>query len=939
MSIKISTLNLCLGLPNKKTLVEQIIKQENIDVCALQETEINENFDHTLLSFPGFAFESEINSIKSRVGIYINNNINYIRRYELEGLNSHIVIVDLAGIKELRIITVYRCFNPQNNMSAKEFFVYQLNVIKSALSSNCIVLGDFNLDLSKKGNTTYQFKSYFDEFDSIFLDSNLTQMVNFATWSRVINNVHRESIIDHIYCTNPVLVNTIYNIKPIFGDHLMIIFNYEGNKTSGPSQMRRCWIKYSKPALCNLLSNIDWNFVDDDVQGYWNSFENTLIDVVDHLIPLRPVSNNVQSYTSIPHRFIQQTNQRKRLLKSFKKYKNPVTKMKINELDKSIRTFFNQIKTKRVRKMIVPGSTNSLWNAVKAAKNVNVTSIPKFLYEDNIKINDKSVPDRFAAFFDDKIRKILSNVEINEGVYNGSSKMNANVGHFMDTDSVRECILSLKLKNSEGFDRIPQRVLVDGVDHLIKPIAVLMDKIYISKQIPHQWLVSKTIPVFKNKGNPKDIENYRPIANLCSTSKIFEKLILKQILKLQDQCGVDLTGVNQHGFKKGRGTSTLSIELQSLIARALDEDQIGIVASLDLSSAFDLVDIDLLMKRLKIMGLPMDIIELISVWLRDRSYFVNVDGENSKFYDLFLGTVQGSILGPVLYALFVSPLSDIEYLLTYADDNYIPRFHNDRQALITGMQSSMETITKWLNDSGLVVNKSKTEMCIFSKYGIEPITIRIQNTNIVTKSEMNVLGIYFDSRLKWCNQVSSAIRKANRALNAIKIIRRYFNTDELLKILTSNYYSILYYNSEVWMLKNLKLSLQNDLLTASSNAIKLALHYPKHLISYNNLHRIANRATPKMYGLYKLSLLLYKTYNHQIPNEEWVQLNINQYFTSRQTNFMSNINNLHSIGSNALCNRFNQLNNKIDLTTLNLSIEGFKILCKKLFLTHSETII
>jgi hypothetical protein len=121
--------------------------------------------------------------------------------------------------------------------------------------------------------------------------------------------------------------------------------------------------------------------------------------------------------------------------------------------------------------------------------------------------------------------------------------------------------LSLKLKNSEGFDRIPQCVLVDGIDHLIKPIVVLMDKIYTNKQIPHQWLVSKTIPVFKNKGNPKDIKNYQPIANLCSTSKIFEKLILKRILKLQDQCGINLTGVNQHGFKKGRSTSTLSVEL------------------------------------------------------------------------------------------------------------------------------------------------------------------------------------------------------------------------------------------------------------------------------------------------------------------------------------------------------------------------------------------
>jgi hypothetical protein len=134
----------------------------------------------------------------------------------------------------------------------------------------------------------------------------------------------------------------------------------------------------------------------------------------------------------------------------------------------------------------------------------------------------------------------------------------------------------------------------------------------------------------------------------------------------------------------------------------------GIVASLDLSSGFGLVNIDLLLERSKIMVLPSDIIELISVWLRERSFYVNVDGDNSVLYDLLLGTVQGSILGPFLYAIFVSPLSDIEFLLTFADENYIPRFNNSREALITGMQNSMETIAKWLHDSGLAVNKSKT---------------------------------------------------------------------------------------------------------------------------------------------------------------------------------------------------------------------------------------
>jgi hypothetical protein len=175
--------------------------------------------------------------------------------------------------------------------------------------------------------------------------------------------------------------------------------------------------------------------------------------------------------------------------------------------------------------------------------------------------------------------------------------------------------------------------------------------------------------------------------------------------------------------------------------------------------------------------------------------------------------------------------------------------------------------TNWLHDSGLSVNKNKTEICVFSKNAVEPLTIRLQNTNIVTKSEMNVLGIYFDSRLKWASQVSNAIKKSSKALNAIKIIRRYFNTNELLKILTSNFFSILYYNSEVWMIKDLKLSLKNDLLAASSNAIKLSLHYPKHRISYINLHKMTNRATPEMYAGYKLSLLLYKTYNQQIPSD------------------------------------------------------------------------
>ena len=102
------------------------------------------------------------------------------------------------------------------------------------------------------------------------------------------------------------------------------------------------------------------------------------------------------------------------------------------------------------------------------------------------------------------------------------------------------------------------------------------------------------------------VENYRPVANLCSTSKIFEKLILNRISQLEILNNCDITGKGQHGFKKNRGTVTAGLQLQSLISRALDDDEFVAVASLDLSAAFDVVNVPLLIKRLRIIGLPCD---------------------------------------------------------------------------------------------------------------------------------------------------------------------------------------------------------------------------------------------------------------------------------------------------------------------------------------------
>ena len=299
----------------------------------------------------------------------------------------------------------------------------------------------------------------------------------------------------------------------------------------------------------------------------------------------------------------------------------------------------------------------------------------------------------------------------------------------MTPDDVKICLYGLSNKRCEGFDRIPVCCLYDARAVLLRPLSILFEKIYSTGSIPEQWKISKIIPIHK-KGNKSEIENYRPIANLCSTSKILEKLILKQIHYLESKNELDLTGKNQHGFKRNKSTATAGALLQLIITRAADAKCFVVMASLDLSMAFDLVNTELLIKRLQIMGMPNDLIKLIREWLSNRSYYVQVGEECSVLFDSDTGTIQGSVLGPVLYALFVSPLFDLDDLVNFADDNFCVEWNKSLPLLVINLEKRLEMITKWLRDSGLVVNESKTEACLFHTQDQPPVEFKLQGVKI-----------------------------------------------------------------------------------------------------------------------------------------------------------------------------------------------------------------
>ena len=141
----------------------------------MQETKINFNLDHKLLSFPGFSIETENNLKISRVAFSINNRILYIRRMDLEGVDSNIIILDLEEDSKTRLINIYRSFSPQHNISQGDKFHYQLGLIKLAFTNSTIVLGDFNLDWQKRFDTAYSHKNYFEDMEELLGDFNINQ--------------------------------------------------------------------------------------------------------------------------------------------------------------------------------------------------------------------------------------------------------------------------------------------------------------------------------------------------------------------------------------------------------------------------------------------------------------------------------------------------------------------------------------------------------------------------------------------------------------------------------------------------------------------------------------------------------------------------------------------------------------------------------------------
>jgi exonuclease III len=932
-SLKVCTWNVCLGIKYKLRQVEEIMRKNKIDIICLQEVELSCEDDLSLLEISGYVMEIERSSGKKRSMIYISKAIQYERHHEKEQENSHVILISITqNNKTFQLASVYRAFKLSSNKTHKEEFTDQLKVIREFIENEreSLVIGDLNLDYNKKGLLSYNHHEMFTQLEEMQNDLNLSQLVKFNTWRRIVNGELRTSLLDHVYENVHGLVENITEISTSMSDHTPLLIDLAikiNHKVE--TKIMRNWSTYSKERLLNLLSEKNWDINCYDVQDFNNELEQKIMSVLEDLIPFQEIKVRNNNYSE-PLWLSDMKRRRKNLFKNARRRESTRLFERCKKMDQKIRKEEQKNNRKKVRNKILQGGNKGLWDGVKMAQNKPQNQIPeKMVYNNQELETDESLAQGFADFFKQKVENIIRGTAINPNVFNGTSKTNSVSENFFTEEKVLTVMKNLKEKSSYGSDNIPVRVLRDAHEILVKPYHRLLNKIYNQNVIPEQWKTSRILPLHK-KGKKNQIENYRPISNLCAGSKVFERLILMRILEIEEQAGTSLTGNNQHGFKKERSTITASVEIQSRVAALMDQDQYVAVASLDLSAAFDVVNVDLLLVRLRKMGLPTDVINLLDSWLRSRQCYVEVRNCCSQYFDSDVGTVQGSILGPILFSLFISPMLEKEDLISYADDSYLIKSNKSKEIALRRLQFQIQNVEKWLTSSGLKVNVEKTEIVIFHKTDTSTSSIKINEVKIPTKKQITVLGVIFDSKLEWSLQVENSVRKARSALQGLRVINKYFTLTERLTLITSFFYSRLYYGSQVWLIPSLKSILKTKLFSASGAALKL-LDRDR---SFKELHKKYNRATPTQFQKYTTAVSLYDLIKKEIPEDEGINLQFNIQNDRRNTRLSFQTNNRLKCGLNCLSNRFKSINNEIDKQWIDMSRDVYKTKCKKRLITE-----
>lgn len=793
----------------------------NFDIIGISESRLKEkNNITTNIDIDGYVIEHCPTASKAGGALmYISKNIVYDERkdlniYKKEQLES--IFIEIYNNKSVN--TIIGCIYKHPCMSINEFNI-EIKKLLNQLSSeqkNIILMGDFNIDL-----LNYDSDSNIAQFLDQLLSNSLYPTISAPT--RITNK--SKTLIDNIFLN---LLNTKLiggNIYESISDHLpqFLILkkqNKELNTKNHNETMKRNFNKFNEDNFINEISTINWEHILEtnkkDPDFSLNQFLNKTNKILDKHAPFEKISQRKVKKKTLPwitkgikasirvrnklqkqHLAAKSKAKKDKIYKTFQAYRTKIISLIRKSKKKYYEDFFKE-KRNDLKKTWV-GIKEIISNKQQSKHIINCI-------QNNNKLitKTKEIANTFNDFFVNIPRKIDEKItKTNTSIYRYLKDPNLNSFYLRPTtpDEIQKIIKKMDNQKAVGPNSIPTKILKLVKKEMSIPLSSIVNLSFEMGIFPTKLRIGIVIPVHKRESQLL-CNNYRPITLLSNISKIFEKATYQRLYSFLEMNNILYP--QQYGFRNFHSTNHALIEITEKIRQAIDQGEFTCGIFLDFQKAFDTVNHEILLQKLRYYGVRGLELNWFKSYLSNRSQTVRIKNKLSDSLISSYGVPQGSILGPLLFLIYINDLnkavkhSEIHH---FADDTNLILRNKSLKKINSQANHDLKLITVWLRANKISLNVNKTKILIFRperKIITKKLNFRISGQKIHISKEVKYLGIILDEQLKWKKHLQTIQQKLSRANGMLSKIRHFVSKEAIRAIYFSLFHCHLGYGCQIW---------------------------------------------------------------------------------------------------------------------------------------------
>ena len=792
--------------------------QLEFDVIVLTEIwTVNVEFYCNIL--PGYKFYYELpkDSRVGGVGIYIKDKLvhNELTQYKLPTCPTskvESVWIEVAKNNKKYIIGgVYR--HPNQNITE---FKLSIDSILSKISQQkhkCFIVGDFNIDLTNCV-TSKDTAAYLDD---ILLNNFLPTVV---MPTRITQNT--ATLIDHIYyyeghnndsCTALVKSG---NILSDISDHLpnYIILYKRAATVCNKRPLIRIFSEKNKQKFSSYLQNTDWDKVyqENDAEAAYNSFINIVTEAYEISFRLtklsRKRSKDKKWITPALKKSSKQKNKLYRKWITGRKHEDEIAYKKYRTV---YRTVAAEAESKYYRELfdLKANSMKTIW------KNLNTicsykqkggnTEINELLQNDRIISDHAEVSAHLNNYFSTVGEKLVDELNKNHQQCNSdfTGYLDTPVKHSIfvapvNLEEINQLVRQLNRSKSPGPDNIGPGLIKDNVESFNKPLLHIFNLSLSTGIVPSKMKIAKIVPIYK-KGDRKHACNYRPISLLSIFDKLLEKVVRNRLYyHLQRN---NILYDYQFGFRHNHSTTLALIEVIDSILQNLDNRETVLGIYFDLQKAFDTVNHDILLYKLHNYGVRGVVYDWFKNYLTDRYQYTTVNKTNSPTAKVTCGVPQGSVLGPLLFLVYVNDIASSvpnNKLRIFADDTNLFIAGDNTDSVTQVADIALDALYKWFVANKLSVNLDKTCFMVFPDSKTDDVRLTLNGIQIKKVTSCRYLGVIIDNKLSWAEHIKHVYNKLVRYTSIFYKLRNILPNKVLHDVYFALVHSHLMYAIEIY---------------------------------------------------------------------------------------------------------------------------------------------